>query len=71
MGWWNTASNGSMFEGIHDPNHYWGDGPADIMDEALSEIRVQFKDAFGREPTLSELLAGVRFSACLIETNDS
>lgn len=62
MGWWNSGKDGSSFE-FDDPNHFWGDGPADIMDSALRQITVWFEDEFDRPPTLSELISGLKFSA--------
>jgi hypothetical protein len=41
----------------------WGDGPADVMDNALEEITKQFMEAFARPPTKVELIAGLMFSA--------
>lgn len=72
MGWWNTEPDGrgGISNGGNN-DHCWGDGPADIMDEAVSEISIQFKDAFGREPSMSELFAGLHFSACLIGGADA
>lgn len=40
----------------------WGDGPADIMDDALEGIERQFVRAFGRKPTMHELAAGFRIA---------
>ena len=66
MGWWNTnpvAAAYIEFAATTD-DHLWGDGPADIMDTALDEIREQFRMSMGREPLMSEILAGVKFCTC-------
>lgn len=71
MGWWKAhpvdASLAELHPGFEDAEHLWGDGPADIMDTAVEEIREQFRLSIGREPMLSELLAGVRFAASIID----
>jgi hypothetical protein len=69
MGWWNSGKDGSSLE-FRSDNHYWGDGPADVMDAALDNIRQQFRSEWGREPSLSELLAGVKFSAGIMELSE-
>lgn len=65
MGWW----------GIKDENEYhllsgWsetgtelaiGDGPADVMDNALNEIAGLYQEEFEREPTSTELKAVFNF----------
>jgi hypothetical protein len=66
MGWWNSSPEGASLQS-KDNGHYWGDGPADIMDTAIEEIREQFRLSMGREPMLSELLAGLRFSASVFD----
>jgi len=66
MGWWNSSPEGASLQS-EDDGHYWGDGPADVMDAAIEEIREQFRLSMGREPMLSELLAGVRFSSSIID----
>ena len=76
MGWWKIAdvktggidwSFGSKnlvnaIPGKHDSkNEYCGDGPADIMDEALAKIAVEYTRAWGRKPTKNELRALMNF----------
>lgn len=39
-----------------------GDGPADALDLALSEINEQFQKQWQRPPTKAELLAGLNFA---------
>lgn len=71
MGWWKahpvTASIAGLSPEFENTEHLWGDGPADTMDIAIEEIREQFRLSIGREPMLSELLAGVRFSSSIID----
>ena len=61
MGWWGANEEGDSLQ----PNGSltWGDGPADIIDNALDEIDKQFEQAWGRKPTLAELQSGLMFSA--------
>ncbi len=61
MGYWSTTPSGESF--ADDDTHVWGDQPADIMDNALDEIRKIFQFDVGRPPTDTELLAGFLFSA--------
>ena len=60
MGWWSQSEEGVSF--AEGSELVWGDGPADIIDEALAEIDKEFEDAYGRKPTNVELLAGFKFS---------
>lgn len=61
MGWWGANEGGDSLQ----PNGSltWGDGPADIIDNALDEIDKEFEQAWGRKPTLAELQSGLLFSA--------
>jgi len=63
MGWWNANDNGGMFG--EDDEKVWGDGPADILDEAIERIVKEFEEDWGRRPTLEELQAGFRFSTSI------
>lgn len=53
MGWWSIADSKTLF---------WGDRPADIMDNALDGIVENFEAALGRKPKKTELLYGLRTS---------
>ncbi|BBX30480.1 hypothetical protein B7435_16735 [Mycolicibacterium peregrinum] len=61
MGWWNTTAEGDSF--AVDSALVWGDGPADLMGDALQKIIEEFGEAWDRPPTMEELTAGLRFSA--------
>lgn len=64
MGWWSTDKHGHSFaKDADDPEMVWGDGPADILDAALAKIIGEFQTDWGRKPTISELRAGLEFSA--------
>ena len=70
MGYWTTARDGTSFAlDLHADGTplTWGDGPADLMDDALRQIVEVFKDDIGRPPSLEELIAGLRFSAFSLE----
>ncbi|SUA31614.1 Uncharacterised protein [Mycolicibacterium fortuitum] len=71
MGWWNTTAEGASF--AFDSELMWGDGPADVMDNALRKIVEEFREAWNRPPTMEELTAGLRFSAptLLAETQEN
>lgn len=61
MGWWSTGEDGQSF--TVDGTGVWGDDCADVMDAALAEIRKQFREVWNCDPTLDELIAGLKFSA--------
>lgn len=59
MGWWTQNEEGESFgEGAG----VWGDGPADILGEAVAAIEAEFVRVWDRSPTLQELEAGVKFT---------
>lgn len=60
MGWWAANEAGDSFQ---DGGLVWGDVPADIMGNALEEIDKAFQESWGRKPTLTELIAGLKFTA--------
>jgi len=73
MGYWTTARDGTSFAlDLHADGTplTWGDGPADLMDEALRQILEVFKEDIGRPPSIEELIAGLRFSAFGLEGGD-
>lgn len=61
MGWWNASPEGYSLQ-LEPTGLLWGDGPADIMDDALNRIGSQFREQFGRGPSAGELMAGLKFS---------
>jgi len=61
MGIWNIDSDGNSF--VENDALWWGDSPANAMDEALKDIIVAFRLDVGRAPTLEELHAGLACSA--------
>ena len=75
MGWWKINDGGQMdwehdtdsnlinaIPGKHTPeNHYSGDEPADIMDQALEDIVKLYEKTWGRRPYPEELQAAWDF----------
>lgn len=61
LGWWNQTADGTSLV-VEETGLVWGDGPADILDKALDEIRDMFVEVWGRRPTRIELTAGLLFS---------
>lgn len=59
MGYWDAEVSGQSFS---KGGLIWGDQPADVMDDALDEVKRVFKSDIGREPTAKELLGGLLFS---------
>lgn len=73
MGYWTTARDGTSFAlDLHADGTpmTWGDGPADLMDDALRQIIDVFKEDIGRPPSIEELIAGLRFSTFALEAGD-
>ena len=69
MGWWRADENGfSLY--LEETGMIWGDGPADIMSIALLEIRKDFREEWGRNPTEAELIGGLRFALGGIESEE-
>ena len=70
MGWWRAGKDGSSLH-LEETGLVWGDGPADIMDDAIEAIVTQFREAYGRKPTRDELEAGLKFSLGAYEEEQS
>lgn len=62
MGWWDTNEKGQSFIPSENEEMVWGDGPADILDDAISQIISEFQRVWDRKPTLAEMRAGFIFS---------
>lgn len=68
MGWWSITDDraGISFlsgEPEEKTGMHMGDGPADIMGEAVNEIVELYKQSFQRKPYMRELIAAVEFVA--------
>lgn len=61
MGWWRAGSDGSSLH-AEETGLVWGDGPADILDDAIDKISAEFRAAYDRSPSRAELEAGLLFS---------
>jgi hypothetical protein len=61
MGWWRAGKDGSSLH-REETGLVWGDGPADIMDDAIDKIVAEFQRDYGRKPSRDELTAGLLFS---------
>lgn len=61
MGWWSTTREGASFTS-DDDGYVWGDGPADIVDDALDGIVKEFQETFNRDPRAGEIRAGLEFA---------
>jgi hypothetical protein len=68
MGWWRAGKDGSSLH-AEDTGLVWGDGPADILDDAIEAIVAEFTGAYGRKPTQEELKAGLLFSLSIYDEN--
>ena len=45
----------------------WGDGPADIIDDAIWQIKIDFLRDLGRMPSKSEIINGIKFSTNVLD----
>ena len=64
MGWWkiNSVEKGGIACDTKEGQElYNGDGPADLMGEALDKIAHEYQISFGRYPKREELLACFNF----------
>lgn len=61
MGWWNAKANGASLQS-DDTGILWGDGPADLMGDAVDRIVEEFERCVERRPTKVELRAGLEFT---------
>jgi hypothetical protein len=69
MGWWRAGADGSSLH-AEETGLVWGDGPADIMDDAIDKITDEFQAAYGRKPSRIELEAGLQFSLGVYEEQE-
>lgn len=66
MGYWNHGADGTSLH-REDTGLIWGDGPADIVDDAIDTVIAKFTEDVGRPPTAEELRAGFAFSLNALE----
>jgi len=72
MGWWcisKRSKTGQIYDG-EKTNSYMGDGPADVMDEAISRIVGEYKKSWNRPPTKHELRACFNFCANIYDPKE-
>jgi hypothetical protein len=69
MGWWEQNREGVSFAQNDGPDMTWGDGPADILADALQLITKEFEATWNRQPTCGEIRAGLEFA--LLKANDN
>lgn len=68
MAYWPATPKDAFISADPDADTLWGDRPADIFDEALRQITVDFLQNFDRKPTKDELRAGLEFSLRALDT---
>ncbi|MBT7082273.1 MAG: hypothetical protein HN929_12560 [Chloroflexi bacterium] len=56
------ARGSNLINAFDDDGPIGGDGPADIMDRAIDDIRMAFRGTWDRDPTLEELDLAWQFS---------
>lgn len=63
MGYWEQNEEGVSFADADSGEvMMWGDQPADIIGNALDEVKWVFIKDLGRLPTMKEVMAGLTFS---------
>lgn len=70
MGWWEHGPEGHSFVRSSDDDDnlmLWGDGPADIIDNAIHAIKIEFLRDLGRMPSKQEIIAGIMFSTAVLD----
>lgn len=70
MGWWEQSAEGESLMNTDLPQEQkllWGDGPADVIDNALTKVKVEFLRNVGRMPSKAEIIAGIAFSTRVLD----
>jgi hypothetical protein len=67
VGWWTQNENGASFAHARAEEMLWGDGPADVMGDAIQRVVEEFTAGTGRPPTKSEVIAGLVFSLAVLD----
>lgn len=70
MGWWEQDAEGNslVVTGLPDEKKLlWGDGPADVIDSALAQVKIEFLKDLGRMPSRAEIVAGIAFSTRVMD----
>lgn len=60
LGWWQIGTDGENMD-TRATGLLWGDELADILDDALDQIRAAYRKQWGRPITHAELEAGFHF----------
>lgn len=70
MGWWEQGRDGSSFTRTSEDDSsllMWGDGPADLVDGLLYDLKIEFLRDLGRMPSKQEIIAGLKFSTRVLD----
>lgn len=68
MGYWSQDDEGHSFaESTTDPGMTWGDTPADIVGDAIEQIKAAFVRDLDRLPTKAEVIAGLQFTTAVLD----
>ena len=62
MGWWSITDKNGGISPFGNIGLYNGDGPADILDNAVQEVIKEYEKAWGRKPYIQELQAARNLS---------
>lgn len=66
MGWWSITDKNGGISPFGNIGLYNGDGPADILDNAVQEVIREYEKAWGRKPYIQELQAAWNFSTGVV-----
>ena len=57
MGWWSITDKNGGISSFGNIGLYNGDGPADIIDNAIKEVIKEYEEELGRKPYTQEVQA--------------
>jgi len=60
MGWWSISNNGGGIS-LQKTELYNGDGPADILGDAMDKVVKEYQNTWGRPPYKEEVVAAFNF----------
>tara|TARA_Y100000034_G_C6791253_1_gene354293 strand:+ start:84 stop:341 length:258 start_codon:yes stop_codon:yes gene_type:complete len=66
MGWWSITDKNGGISPFGNIGLYNGDGPADIIDNAIKEVIKEYEEAWGRKPYIQELQAVWNFCTATV-----
>ena len=66
MGWWSITDESGGISPYGNVGLCNGDGPADILDDAIERVIKEYEESWGRKPYIEELQAAWNFSTRVV-----